>query len=120
MLVESGAIYRIYSVFNRELASNFVTQRGILARRMQTDAELFRKADWKEADRVDLRQRTLQHFQQTAAACPWAGEDGDDMDNVPIIPMVHGTAGVVAWKIVENGFSALSSLDAGYYGCGIY
>src|SRR5262245_61086501 len=50
---------------------------------------------------------------------------------VPILPVVPGTrltsflqhspqSGSVAWKIVENGFSALSTLDAGYYGSGIY
>ena len=36
----------------------------------------------------------------------------------PIIPVLHGTSSAVAWKIAENAFSAISSLDAGYYGNG--
>ena len=39
---------------------------------------------------------------------------------MPIIPAVHGTSMEIAWKIVQNGFSNLSILDAGYYGRGIY
>jgi len=41
-------------------------------------------------------------------------------DSVPIIPVVHGTDGKVGRQICSAGFAALSSLDAGYYGKGIY
>mmetsp|Transcript_18846 Transcript_18846/g.20978 ORF Transcript_18846/g.20978 Transcript_18846/m.20978 type:complete len:222 (-) Transcript_18846:224-889(-) len=34
--------------------------------------------------------------------------------------MVHGTTREAAWSIVKAGFGVLSSLDAGYYGQGIY
>lgn len=34
------------------------------------------------------------------------------------MPVLHGTSGTVAWKIAQNAFSTLSSLDAGYYGNG--
>ena len=39
---------------------------------------------------------------------------------MPVIPVVHGTDASVAWKISRTGFSALSSLDAGFYGVGMY
>lgn len=39
---------------------------------------------------------------------------------VPIIPTIHGTNADVAFKICSTGFSALSTLDEGYYGKGIY
>jgi len=38
----------------------------------------------------------------------------------PIVPVVHGTNEKVAWNIAAGGFAALSTLDAGYYGKGIY
>jgi len=38
----------------------------------------------------------------------------------PVIPTIHGTSGTSAWLIVAGGFATLSSLDAGYYGAGIY
>jgi hypothetical protein len=33
---------------------------------------------------------------------------------------LHGTDESVARKIVDNGFATVSSLDAGYYGAGMY
>jgi len=36
------------------------------------------------------------------------------------VPVVHGTGEDVAWKIASGGFAALSTLDAGFYGKGIY
>jgi len=41
-------------------------------------------------------------------------------DTVPIIPVVHGTGVEIAKQICSSGFAALSSLDAGFYGKGIY
>lgn len=34
--------------------------------------------------------------------------------------MLHGTDNSIAWKIVTTGFVSLSTLDAGWYGKGIY
>jgi hypothetical protein len=34
------------------------------------------------------------------------------------LPVVHGTAFAVAKKVCQTGFTAVSSLDAGYYGNG--
>jgi len=34
--------------------------------------------------------------------------------------MIQGTIQNAAWKIVENGFGTVASLDEGYYGKGIY
>lgn len=39
---------------------------------------------------------------------------------VALFPAVHGTTVDLAWKIAGTGFASLSSLDAGYYGKGIY
>jgi len=39
---------------------------------------------------------------------------------LPVLPVIHGTQSDVAWKIASTGFAALSSLDAGYFGKGIY
>jgi len=33
---------------------------------------------------------------------------------------LHGTSFTIAWKIAQQGFAALSTLDAGFYGKGIY
>jgi len=39
---------------------------------------------------------------------------------LPIIPMLHGTDNDIAWKVCQTGFASLSTLDAGWYGKGIY
>jgi len=46
---------------------------------------------------------------------PWNAKE-----EIPIIPVVHGTDASVGWHICSAGFAALSSLDAGFYGKGIY
>lgn len=55
-LLKEGAILKAWSLFNFELAANFVTQRGILTRRMEEDPGLFRRDDWqKHAQRKEVR-----------------------------------------------------------------
>jgi len=39
---------------------------------------------------------------------------------VPIVPSVHGTDFFIAEKIAQTGFAAISILDEGYFGKGIY
>jgi len=39
---------------------------------------------------------------------------------VPILPTAHGTELFLAEKIAQTGFANLSSLDAGFFGSGIY
>jgi len=50
------------------------------------------------------------------ASFPWFKEE----ELAPVLPVLHGTDASVAWKIAGTGFSALSSLDAGWYGKGMY
>eukprot|EP01128_Nolandella_sp_AFSM9_P001785 TRINITY_DN12199_c0_g1_i1.p1 TRINITY_DN12199_c0_g1~~TRINITY_DN12199_c0_g1_i1.p1 ORF type:complete len:1767 (-),score=200.25 TRINITY_DN12199_c0_g1_i1:119-5263(-) len=109
-------IAKAYSVLNGSLLSNFTGHRGVLATRIAQDPTLFQKNDWKSADREELRQYTLDTLSARTKSFEWF----DSADDVPIIPLVHGTDAGIAMKIAENGFTTLSSLDAGYYGSGIY
>jgi hypothetical protein len=36
-----------------------------------------------------------------------------DYNEIPILPAIHGTDVLIAEKIAQTGFAALSSLDAG-------
>jgi len=112
----AAAISNIYGVINPQIATNFLTHRSILARRLEKDPNLFKKEHWRRASKLDLRQWTMHQFGVLAQRSPWntIGE------LVPVVPVVHGTDADVAWKILDTGFSALSSLDAGFYGGGIY
>jgi len=50
----------------------------------------------------------------------WPWNEGLEIQDSPVIPVVHGTSKVIAWKIAAEGFAALSTLDSGFYGKGIY
>jgi len=41
-------------------------------------------------------------------------------DITPLLIVAHGTDLGVGWTIASNGFAALATLDAGFYGKGIY
>ena len=112
----SGAIRRVWSVFNPKLASNFGTQMQIMAERHTTDPLLFRKHDWETLNRKEQRRWTKEQFDLAVRGCPW----NSSTTTVPILPVVHGTHVDTAWKIAASGFATLSSLDSGYYGSGIY
>ena len=50
-----GTISRAWTIYNPQLATNFVTQRDILLRRLREDPNLFNKNDWQRLDRNPLR-----------------------------------------------------------------
>jgi len=54
-------------------------------------------------------------FLKKIDACEWNA--GDD---VPIIPVIHGTSMEIASKVCKAGFANISNLDDGFYGKGIY
>jgi len=87
---------------------------------MEEDPALFQKSDWKQSDRFDLRTAIVDHWRKIVKEMPWNEGVSEDIGTAPVLPMVHGTGSAVAWKIVKNGFSVLSTLDAGYYGSGMY
>jgi len=64
---------------------------------------------------VDLRDAATQQYEKFVASFDWNNEG-----KLPVVLLIHGTSGPIAFKIVKNGFSALSTLDSGWYGSGIY
>lgn len=116
-LVGAHAVVKIYAVCNPALALNFTNQRGIIGRRLKNDPHIFAKTDWNStSDRRELRRWVMHNYRQLCLRYPW----NNASDLTPVIPVVHGTSAAIANKIVDNGFSALSSVDAGFYGKGMY
>jgi hypothetical protein len=114
-LLKAGAIVRAFEVYNPALASNFAAQRSILAHRIENDPNVFRKSDWQN-DRFEARTRVKKHFDRVVSMSNWNSEEKFS----PIVPVVHGTTVKLGWKIIETGFASLASLDAGWYGAGMY
>jgi len=110
------SIVRIHGVINPQIAHNFEGFRGVLQRRFVRDPSLFRREDWLQSGDSELRRWVMHSFGTFVQKFPWNGLG----DSVPVVAVLHGTDLNVAWKILETGFCALSSLDAGFYGRGIY
>jgi len=109
---------KVYAIYNRTLISNFLGARKVIGVRHTNAEAIFKKQDWKNVEdgRLELREWYKKTYDELAASFSW----NSPSDKVPIIPVVHGTDGKVGQQICSAGFAALSSLDAGYYGKGIY
>lgn len=111
------AVREVYSLCNPMLGANFANYRELLKQRMFDTPVLFNKRDWMlNSDDSNLRQYTHERYLELAKRCLWNHEE----DTVPIVACIHGTDFEVGKSIASKGFSALASLDAGFYGKGIY
>jgi len=64
---------------------------------------------------VELREWVIQKYRDRVKHFEWNNEA-----LFPILPACHGTIFSKALKICNSGFVALNTLDAGYFGKGIY
>eukprot|EP01127_Copromyxa_protea_P020465 TRINITY_DN6860_c0_g1_i1.p1 TRINITY_DN6860_c0_g1~~TRINITY_DN6860_c0_g1_i1.p1 ORF type:complete len:574 (+),score=115.76 TRINITY_DN6860_c0_g1_i1:1287-3008(+) len=103
------------AVFNTTLVSNFINARYIIGLRLGGNASLFDTKNWKFSKNADEKEFVYSNYTNIVAASGW-----NKADEVPIIATVHGTSYHMAKSICSTGFAALSLLDAGYYGRGIY
>lgn len=111
----------IFAVHNERLVNSFTNYRSILSSRHQDDPNIFAKTDWKIAPEPERRQWTIDMYSKYVQRFSWnLSLDTVDLTLLPVIAAVHGTSNTVAQKICRNGFAALSTLDKGYYGQGIY
>jgi len=85
---------------------------------MKSNPNAFYSETWKSDDLDGVRQETINKFFEKVNAWKW--NNNLSVEDGHILPVVHGTSAQTAWKIAQGGFAALSSLDDGYYGKGIY
>lgn len=112
-------ISKIEAVYNPTLVSNFLGCKKIMDERLRGHSSVFTHQTWRESDsgiNFQLRQWVYERYQKRCDSFSWNKFD----TKIPIWLAMHGTDVHVAEKIVETGFASLSSLDAGYYGKGIY
>jgi len=107
-------ILAISAVYNPVLVRNFIGSYRIAQSRATTKEFSSRKWSFEGGDPI-LKSFVNSEFGKLCAKYSWNQNSG-----APIIPALHGTDALIAEKICENGFAALSSLDAGFFGKGIY
>jgi len=113
---------RVHAIFNKTLTNSFIAHRQIMTERTKTNAKLFKSQSWRQSDTATVNRSTRDHVSQQLEKrindLDWNRDP--EWSEVPIIPLIHGTDLTVARLICTSGFASLSSLDAGFYGRGIY
>jgi len=106
-------IISITSIYNETLVNGFIGDYIKWTRRLKDNQQLFQKSDWK--DHIELRNWVMEKFQKRVVSFSW-----NLNALVPIIPVCHGTDELKSYKICNGGFASLNTLDAGFFGKGIY
>jgi len=101
-----------------ELAMAASIARDVQTSRFKSNPSLFLKQSWKSFEDIEMRQKVVDWYKKKLSEWDW--NENLTLESSPILPVVHGTDASIAWKIAEGGFAALSTLDDGYYGKGIY
>jgi len=105
-----------YAIHNILQLNGFATKYLSIRSQVTNDPKNFMKDHWKNMeDPQGLRAWTRLQYDDWVSHFPW----NNDL-LVKIVPAVHGTSEEVAYSIITTGFVALSKLDSGYYGKGIY
>jgi len=106
----------VYAVHNMILLNGFATKHVSLTSQVTTNPGEFMKDNWKEKDDpTGVRAWTRDRYDHWVERFNW-----NTNIKVKIVPAVHGTNEDVAYSIIKTGFVALSKLDSGFYGKGIY
>eukprot|EP01124_Arcella_intermedia_P034550 TRINITY_DN8585_c0_g2_i2.p1 TRINITY_DN8585_c0_g2~~TRINITY_DN8585_c0_g2_i2.p1 ORF type:complete len:343 (+),score=63.19 TRINITY_DN8585_c0_g2_i2:52-1029(+) len=85
-----------------------------LEERFSKAEEQFLNRKWTK-DPKGLREWTIEKYEELCARFEW-----NDNRIVKMVPLVHGTSFKIAKSICATGFAALSAMDCGWYGQGIY
>lgn len=113
LLTRKGSlkISKIQAIYNQDLTVSFINQWNIMmTRKSQSSDQFFVNTYSKNPEKV----KVIEHFQNNVFSIH------SNNKSIPLVPVLHGTDLDIAKKIASTGFAALSSLDAGYYGKGIY
>jgi len=110
---EGIPIKSITAVYNPILVDNFVGDYLKWNARLSDNQAVFQKNTWKGSN--EIRLWIMEEFKARVDSFDW-----NKGSIFPIIAACHGTVLENAVKICNGGFAALSLVDAGYYGKGIY
>jgi len=107
-----------YAIVSPNLAMAVSIARNVQTLRMRSNPSQFFSQSWKSFEDFEMRQKIINWYMEKLFEWDW--NEGLQLESSPILPVVHGTDGLFAWKIAQGGFASLSTLDDGFYGKGIY
>jgi hypothetical protein len=111
-------VANFWAICSRVLATSMSNVFSVQKARFVTSPDKFcSQKSWQNKNR-DHRQKVINMFLQRCHNWEW--NSNLDISKGLLLPMVHGTELSLGWKIASAGFATLSTLDAGFYGRGIY
>jgi len=110
-------VNKIEAVYNEQLTANFVNQRNFLRQRTLAAPDVF-APDTTEGN--EIRNWVLSKYIGLVSQFSWNNTSTREQTCMAILPAIHGTDMATARSIAETGFAAVSLLDAGFFGKGIY
>ena len=110
-----NSVNKIYAIQPPHLVVPFESSRSVYEGRHRESPNLFKKQDWVGEPNADLRDLYLREYESRAAKFYW-NEAGAQVT----LPLLHGTSEAAVWKICQQAFGQVSTLDGGYFGRGIY
>jgi len=105
-------VEEITAIYNPILTTNFIGSWRVITERITNQSAIFARTTYS---RDNQRKWVEYKYHESVSKFEW----NHDLKN-PIIVAAHGTDLNVAFKIAATGFTSLSSIDAGYFGRGIY
>ena len=114
--VSSIRIIRSFAIQNETLKRGFASRLIQMQTRLEEDPKLFKNESWKNKSNGNWREWLKNEMVKFSDQFNY-----NQNNDLKIVPVFHGAKSEdVAWKICDNGFANLSSLDEGWYGKGIY
>jgi len=111
-------IFRTISIVSPFLAKTLSDVRKIILAQHLADKNAFQQRNQTHDEDFDSRIQVLAHLEHKIKQWDWNLTDRFSL--VPVLPAVHATELMSAWKIVNSGFAIVGSFDKGFYGKGIY
>jgi len=111
-------IANCWAIASTSLATAMSATFNVQKARFIAAPDKFCSEKWKSFPNQTHRHKTIDYFLDNAHKWSWNKENS--ISEGLILPVVHGTEASLAWKIAAGGFATLSTLDAGFYGKGIY
>eukprot|EP01127_Copromyxa_protea_P019011 TRINITY_DN6093_c0_g2_i1.p1 TRINITY_DN6093_c0_g2~~TRINITY_DN6093_c0_g2_i1.p1 ORF type:complete len:377 (-),score=54.01 TRINITY_DN6093_c0_g2_i1:62-1192(-) len=108
-------ISEAYAIFNPMIVTNFANYHNTITQRMTDLPTIFAKQDWRLRNDYEAKELAYGKYLERCKTTGW-----NDSLKVPILLTCHVTDFNIAMAISATGFSFLSSVDAGWYGSGVY
>lgn len=113
LLSDDLVLLTISAVYNPMLTVSFINQWKMYTTRLNESSEVF----FNKTYAGEHKMWVMEQYETLCSQFAW---NNVSKYQIPLVPAYHGTDFYIAEKIAQTGFAVLSTVDAGFYGKGIY